>query len=181
VKRKTKNTLIVIASIVFLGAIFGTIDYNRVKNNKMPLFMISLRDRQDPVNYIGLGYRMQRFTGLSHKQPLSHDNWVKFGPWFYISEVNIKLAEGDWCNPAVIGYFTGQIMETSSDTNGENQKGNIIVRVPTVTTIETDGDIRVYHNSNLKFKVGDMVRVEHDNLNEPIIPETFGYCIEIIK
>lgn len=89
-KKKTKCIIIIITLIVLLGTISGLIDYNRVKQNKKPLFMVSLRNDKDPLNYIGLGYRMQRFTGLSPKQKLSSDVWVKFGSWFYTKEIKYK-------------------------------------------------------------------------------------------
>lgn len=89
-KKRVKILLFGIASIILLGTIFGIIDYNRVINNQKPLFMVSLRNRQDPLNYIGLGYRMERFTGVSHKQPLSNDSWVKLGTWIYVKKIEIK-------------------------------------------------------------------------------------------
>lgn len=83
-----KIILIIITSIVLLGTAFGVVDYNRIKNNKMPIFMVRITSASESkLDYIGLGYRMERFTGVSYTEPLISDNYVKFGLWFYIWEV----------------------------------------------------------------------------------------------
>ncbi len=84
---KKKLTLVLVL-LIFIGTIFGLVDYNRVKRNLKPLFMLSFDDK-DPYNYYGLGYQMQRFTGVSPNQPLSSDAHIKFGPWFFLKEISL--------------------------------------------------------------------------------------------
>ena len=60
-KKVIKIILIVIASIVLLGAIFGTVDYIRAKNGKKPMFAyrnVNVNDEGYFVatEYYGLGY-----------------------------------------------------------------------------------------------------------------------------
>ncbi len=55
-KKRTKIILTVIASIVLLGIIFGTTDYIRVKNNKLPIFTIHVSQDSNWEKYYGLGY-----------------------------------------------------------------------------------------------------------------------------
>lgn len=90
-KNGKKITIFILSFIILLGIIFGMIDYNRIKNNKMPLFMIRITDAaKSKLNYIGLGYRMQRYVGVAPSEPLSSDNYVKFGLWIYTWDVSIK-------------------------------------------------------------------------------------------
>ena len=79
--------------LMLLGAIFGIIDYGRVKNNEMPLFTIKVPHSysQQKINYIGLGYRLQRSIGVSPKEPLSHNLHVKFGLWLYTWKIDYNL------------------------------------------------------------------------------------------
>ena len=74
-----------------LGFVFGLIDYNKMKSGKMPIFMIKITSGgYSKLNYIGLGYRMERNVGVSYKEPIYMDNEVKFGLWFWIDKVQIK-------------------------------------------------------------------------------------------
>lgn len=90
--KKSRITLIVIiiSIVIILGIIFGSIDYNKIKSGKKPIFMIRITDGSKSIQeYIGLGYRMQRSVGVSYKEELYQDNYVKFGLWFYLKNVNI--------------------------------------------------------------------------------------------
>lgn len=71
-------------TLIVLGFIMGIIDYNRVKSNKMPIFVISEIDKSGPeINYYGLNYKIVRNPRVSYKNDISHDVYVKFGFWFY--------------------------------------------------------------------------------------------------
>lgn len=43
-----KNLFIVICSVILLGVIFGIVDYNRIKNGEMPIFVIAQHDKSGP-------------------------------------------------------------------------------------------------------------------------------------
>ncbi len=113
--RKYKITLVIILSvIILLGIIFGSIDYNKIKSGKKPIFMIRITDGSQVIQeYIGLGYRMQRSVGI--KEELYQDNYVKFGLWFYLREVKvdkpkfnyeykIKVNENNLCDKEQLYY-----------------------------------------------------------------------------
>ena len=57
---------------------FFTIDYNRVKNNELPLFCIQIDEANDGGTriYLGLGYKVIDFNTIS-----GYDD-IKIGTWF---------------------------------------------------------------------------------------------------
>jgi hypothetical protein len=86
--------LIIIAFIVLLGFTFGIIDYNRVKNDQMPIFVVAQHDKGGPeIAYYGLGYKVVRNPGVSYKEDISMDNYVKFGFWFYAWEIKSHIED----------------------------------------------------------------------------------------
>jgi hypothetical protein len=86
--KKIRMLLIIIGIAISLGVIFGAIDYNRVTNGKMPVFVIPQHDKGGPeIAYYGLGYKIIRNPGVSYKEDISKDNYVKFGLWFYTKKV----------------------------------------------------------------------------------------------
>ena len=90
-KKRTKIILIITVGLIVLGTILGIVDYHRIRNNETPLFMIRITDaRHEDLNYIGLGYRMQRTVGISPKESLCSARELRFGTWFYITEIDIK-------------------------------------------------------------------------------------------
>jgi|GEM_PF-1136008 len=84
-----------------------------------------------------------------------------------------------WCSAnlsesTITGEITGKIIEVSKANR--NQRANILVEKN-----DGSGNIVVSHNSNLEFKVGQIVKIEHDGINESNPPQTAAVCIEIIK
>lgn len=81
---KKRIILIILLFIVVAGVVFGIIDYNRIKDRKMPIFMVRVGDAgKTKINYIGLGYKMQRVVGVSYKEPITSDSQVSFSLWFF--------------------------------------------------------------------------------------------------
>ncbi len=78
-----KITTIIIGIIVSVSSIFAIIDYNLVKDDKMPIFMVLL-DGSDDAEYIGLGYRMTLNNGISHKAGILPNSKIDFKSWFYL-------------------------------------------------------------------------------------------------
>jgi len=92
VKNKNKKMIIsiVIFIIIFLGLIFGISDYNNIKYGEKPNFMIRITDGSKQTHYyIGLGYMMERKVGVSYKEPLISDVYVRFGILFFNWDVEI--------------------------------------------------------------------------------------------
>ena len=89
-KLNFKVLLVIFLSIIILGILFGIIDYNRIKSGEMPIFVIAEHDKSGPeINYYGLGYKVVRNPGVSHKEQIYNDNYVKFGLWFYTWKIEM--------------------------------------------------------------------------------------------
>jgi hypothetical protein len=74
-KKSISTILIFIALIVALGVMFGTVDYIRVKNGKLPIFTIHVSSSSNWNKYYGLGYV------VTINEDCQGD-YVKFGPYF---------------------------------------------------------------------------------------------------
>lgn len=94
---KKKLSLIILATIILLSMIFGVVDYYKIKNGKMPIFVVEQIDKSGPdISYYGIFYKIVRSPGVSYKQDIKHDNYVKFGSWFYTKEITMKQIERDY-------------------------------------------------------------------------------------
>lgn len=85
-KLKNKSLLLktsgVIAIFIILGALFNAIDTNRFNAEKHPLFVLKLQDQNDSkITYLGLGYKIVFYPGVSPTEPLKESNSKK-GSWF---------------------------------------------------------------------------------------------------
>jgi hypothetical protein len=74
-KKRIKIILCVIASVLLLGTIFGVVDYNRVNNDKLPIFVIHIPKDGNWNEYYGLGY----VVAINED---CQGDYVKFGPYF---------------------------------------------------------------------------------------------------
>ena len=77
-KKEVKFICIAIAIIVVLGIIFYIFDYNRIKNNKTPIFCINSATYMDggSKEYLGLGYKVIDFNRTNGYDVM------KIGTWF---------------------------------------------------------------------------------------------------
>lgn len=90
IKRIKKTTIICI--IVLLFSVFICtfwIDYNRVKRNADPIFMIMVNENKDTYSYIGFGYKMIKKTAISPFEPLDHSINIKFGFWIFAWDLKV--------------------------------------------------------------------------------------------
>ncbi len=101
IARKKTNTITIliaigVAIILFiLGGIFGTIDYNRVKNNMTPKFCIILLDRpRNNQTCWGLGYKVQREFIVPSNQPFRHAQ--RFGLWIDQKQLYRQIDYNDY-------------------------------------------------------------------------------------
>lgn len=121
-KKVVKVILIVIASIVLLGAIFGTVDYIRAKNGKKPIFIyrsvniydVGIYDENSLTitEYYSLGYKMIVCKKDCDKPVTMMPLYLGAYAWFigadYITDFEvIKTEECD--NNAQLYYNNGDI------------------------------------------------------------------------
>ncbi len=69
--------------ILSFTSVFSFIDYNLIKNNEMPRFMI-LIDSSDGFEYIGLGYTLITNEKVESRKQFSPNAEYSFRNWFYI-------------------------------------------------------------------------------------------------
>lgn len=136
-KRIFKVVVGILGIIVVLGIVFFTVDYNRVKNQKKPIFCI-----KDPagaimdggtIEYFGLGYKVIDFHTIA-----GFDD-IKIGTWFMDYndfEEEIKAYEKKF--------------EESLSTNEENNSDleNVIIKVDSTTIKPTSISIIINNNDN---------------------------------
>lgn len=83
--------IIIIALIIFNITVFY-IDYQRVKNNKYPLFTIKVSKSSSHKEYfVGLFYQLNRVYKDSRTEDLSNSYELKFGFWFMGKEVKYNF------------------------------------------------------------------------------------------
>lgn len=113
-----KHLLIGLITIIVLGISFCIVDYTRIKSGEMPIFVIAQHDKSGPeIDYYGLGYKVVRNPGVSHREQIYTDNYVKFGLWFYTWKIEmnkpsilythrLKTIETSNCNNKASFYYT---------------------------------------------------------------------------
>lgn len=84
-----------------------------------------------------------------------------------------------WCSDnlprsSITDMIKGEIIEVSKAT--KNQRASILVKKN-----DSTDNIIVYHDSNIAFKIGQEVRIEHDGINDSMPQQTAAICIKIVK
>ena len=87
IRKRIKWFIIAFLCLIFVSS-FWT-DYNRVKHNEEPLFMIRLGENNSKYTYLGFGYKMIRTTAISPFEPLSNSINIKFGFWIFTWDVEV--------------------------------------------------------------------------------------------
>ena len=83
-----KKKILIIVGIVFIffviaGLVTSYIDSARVRNAVEPKYTIKITtDNGSKVTYIGLGYKVIRYTSVSPNEPYKNNIGVKYGSWF---------------------------------------------------------------------------------------------------
>ncbi len=91
-KIKKIKRIIIIGIIVLLFIVFVWTfwtDYNRVKHNEHPLFMIRISEKGNYYTYLGFGYKMKKEVSISPYEPLSNSINIKFGFWLFTWDVEV--------------------------------------------------------------------------------------------
>lgn len=87
-KKGLKVTLIIIVIILLFGIITGVVDYGRTKDNKPPIFTVKLSDgKTGKITYLGIGYKVVGYWGVSINEPFEQNISLKFGSWFMKFEI----------------------------------------------------------------------------------------------
>ena len=89
--KKFKKRLIIFIIILFGLLFIGTFwtDYNRVRHNEEPIYMVRLGENNGKYTYLGFGYKMIRTTSISPFEPLSNSINIKFGFWIFTWDVEV--------------------------------------------------------------------------------------------
>ena len=143
----------ILGIIVVLGILFFTVDYNRVKNQKKPIFCIQNPDGGimdgGTIEYFGLGYKVIDFHTIA-----GFDN-IKIGTWFMDYndfEEEIKAYEKKF--------------EESLSTNEENNSDleNVIIKVDSTTIKPTSISIIIINNNDNEIGYGEEYKIQK-NIN----------------
>mgnify|MGYP004535150511 FL=1 len=89
--KKSKRIIIISLVVLFFIVFVWTFwtDYNRVKHNEHPLFMIRISEKGNYYKYLGFGYKMKKEVSISPYEPLSNSINVKFGFWLFTWDVEV--------------------------------------------------------------------------------------------
>ena len=136
-KKILKVVVGILGIIVVLGIVFFTVDYNRVKNQKKPIFCIKspaggIMDG-GTIEYLGLGYKVIDFHTIA-----GFDD-IKIGTWFMDYndfEEEIKAYEKKYKEKLLMNE------ENNSDLE------NVIMKVDSITIKPTSISIIIINNND---------------------------------
>lgn len=152
-KKILKVVVGILGIIVVLGIVFFTVDYNRVKNQKRPIFCI-----QSPagvildggtIEYLGLGYKVIDFHTIA-----GFDD-IKIGTWFMDYndfEEEIKAYEKKYKEKLLMNE------ENNSDLE------NVIMKVDSITIKPTSISIIIINNNDNEIGYGEEYKIQK-NIN----------------
>ena len=200
--KKIKKTII-IGIIVLLFSIFICTfwtDYNRVKHNEEPLFMIRLGENNSKYTYLGFGYKMIRTTAISPFEPLSNSINIKFGFWIFTWDVevfnptprNLWVINGKNRVMTHIGSFC------ITDTKGDEKASSCGLSIPLediiydeildsnpedVVALDSSSDVNItritFYDSNYE-KVDVPISYEKNNFTVPKLKGNYIILIDTI-
>lgn len=104
-----KKILIISLTILFilivLGFITNYIDGGRVSTGNEPKFCIKFINKNgNKVTYIGLGYKVIRYVGVSPDEPYKNNIGVKMGNWFMKYELKDEVNLNE-INDIIVSYL----------------------------------------------------------------------------
>ncbi len=156
-KRSKKKIILMIGTLIItLGIIFGISDYQKIKMGIEPNFMIRISDGSKQTQYyLGLGYMLERKVGVSYKEPLTNDIYIRFGLWIYTWNVNI-------INPSPEDLFL-----RSNNNEIKTNKGSYCWSKESVSVCaDTVGPTDMQYNETLNVHSGDVISYK---LNDSVI------------
>ncbi len=101
--------VIIIICLFIIGVVTSYLDSARVRNNMEPKYTIKIVSEDGrKVTYLGLGYKVIRYTGVSPNEPFKNNIGAKYGNWFMNyeleeekelkSEIITKVAYANWAS-----------------------------------------------------------------------------------
>ena len=89
-KKKYIIIILTIIVLIILGILTYKKDKSRINNNEEPKYVLRLVSSDgSKITYIGLGYKIIRYVGISPNEPFKNNVGVKIGSWF----MKYKLAD----------------------------------------------------------------------------------------
>lgn len=85
--------VIIVAILIIIGLVTGIINNERVKKGLEPKYTIKIVHGDGwKITYLGLGYKVTRYTSISPNEPFKNSFGSKLGSWFmkYTQEEAIK-------------------------------------------------------------------------------------------
>lgn len=152
-KKILKVVVGILGIIVVLGIVFFTVDYNRVKNQKKPIFCIKspaggIMDG-GTIEYLGLGYKVIDFHTIE-----GFDD-IKIGTWFMDYndfEEEIKAYEKKYKEKLLMNE------ENNSDLE------NVIMKVDSITIKPTSISIIIINNNDNEIGYDEEYKIQK-NIN----------------
>lgn len=182
-KGRKKIFLILIGLIVVLGIIFGISDYNRIIYGEKPNFMIRITNGAKQTHYyLGLGYMMERKVGVSYKESLIDDEYVRFGLWLFTWNVEILESKPDnlilRSNSNEITANTGSYCWT--ETNGKKSLNICSASIGPVS-MNYDSILEVNKEDKIYFKLNNC-KIKNINLYDiPKEKENYTDDLQYLK
>lgn len=169
--------LFVIAFILLInfGIITNYIDSGRVTTGHEPKYVLKFISKDgNKVTYLGLGYKVIRYVGVSPKENFSMSRGVKMGHWF----MNYKLDDED-----IKVYFDDTVKDISNSKNV-----SFIVNILENLKYEDSEDLKVFkYNYKINYKGKNYYFIEYkheicfDSFCGYLSDEDFKQFIEIIN
>ena len=201
IKKIKKIIIVSIVTFLLLCFIYTFwTDYNRVKHNEEPLFMIRLGENNGKYTYLGFGYKMIRTTAISPFEPLSNSINIKFGFWIFTWDVevfnptprNLWVINGKNRVMTHIGSFC------ITDTKGDEKASSCGLSIPLedivydeildsnpedVVALDSSSDVNItritFYDSNYE-KVDVPISYEKNNFTVPKLKGNYIILIDTI-
>lgn len=198
IRKRIKWFIIAFLCLIFVSS-FWT-DYNRVKHNDEPLYMIPIRANGNNYTYLGFGYKMKKEVSVSPNEPLSNSINIKFGFWLFAWDVEVfnPTPRNLW----VINGKNRTLTHTGSycitDTKGEDKMSSCGLSIPLedisygeylpsnqndIVALDSASDITITRITfyNLDFKKIDIpISYERNNFSVPNLKGDYVVLIDTI-
>lgn len=158
-KKGIKVIAIILGIIVILGLIFFMVDYNKVKNNKSPIFCVLQAVANDGGTkiYLGLGYKVIDF----HTSAGFDD--IKIGSW------SMQYEDFDEERKEYEEKFQEEMKESEKSFCGiitQVENNSFLVRPDENEEIKKSADLimveKLKIDTNVKYEIGEKIRIIYD-------------------
>lgn len=147
----------ILGTIVVLGIVFFTVDYNRAKNQEKPIFCI-----QNPAGmladggtkeYFGLGYKVIDFHTLAGFDDVKIGSWsMKYDDFKEeMREYEEKMTQDEYSFCGTITQIEENLFFVKPDENEEIRKSADLIMVQ-----------KLKIDTNVKFEIGERIKVTYD-------------------